>query len=184
MITEIYLSCLLNRKTMKSIQVILLFIAVLALTSSCKNDKAEKVEEKVAAPTVKTEQKKTKSSNTVAPVEALYRITEVDTPALFSASCKEEKDMVKCSRNLFQEYIKKNLVKPSKGQNIKQREVITFTIMPDGSVADNIRSISKKEVCPGCRDAAIKVLSSMPKWVPAEKDGIAVSMSMTVPVSF
>lgn len=166
---------------MKSIQVIFLFAAVITFGVSCKNDKASQSEEKV---TTLSKEVKGKSNNTVTAVDKLYRSNEVDTPALFSASCQQNENKAKCSQSMLREYINNNLVKPNKGQEIKQREVISFTIMPDGSIGKNIRSISKKEVCTGCRSAAIKVISTMPNWVPAMKEGKAVAMSMTVPVTF
>ena len=165
---------------MKSLQIILLFAAAIALSVSCKSDKASQSEEKLTP----SKEVKGKPNNTVTAVDKLYRSNEVDTPALFSASCQQNENKAKCSQSMLREYIKNNLVKPMKGPETKQREVISFTILPDGSIGKNIRSISKKEVCTGCRAAAINVLSTMPKWVPAMKEGKAVAMSMTVPVTF
>lgn len=166
---------------MKSLQIIFLFTTVITLSISCKNDKASQNEEKLTLP---SKEVKGKTNNTVTAVDKLYRSNEVDTPALFSASCQQNENKAKCSQNMLREYIKNNLANPNKDQETKQREVISFTILPDGSIGKNIRSISKKEVCTGCRAAAIKVLSAMPKWVPAMKEGKAVAMSMTVPVTF
>ena len=85
---------------------------------------------------------------------------------------------------ITEDYIKNNLVIPNKPPERRQREVISFTILTDGSIGKNIRSISKKEVCTGCRAAAITLLSRMPKWVPAMKEGKTVAMSMTIPITF
>lgn len=166
---------------MKSLQLAFIFFCLLSLGTSCKSDsKIESEEIKVNEPKVAI----SKSTNPIASVDRVYRSNEVDVAALFSASCKNEKNQSQCSKTMFREYITENLVNPNQGQEIKQREVITFTIMPDGSIGKNVRSITKKEVCTGCKAEAIKVVSNMPKWIPAMKEGKAVAVSMTVPVTF
>ncbi|MEJ6693191.1 MAG: energy transducer TonB [Saprospiraceae bacterium] len=166
---------------MKSLKIIFFFTAAIALGVSCKNDKTSQSEEKASPP---FKEVKTNPNNSITAVEKLYRSNEVDTPALFSASCQQNENKAKCSQNILQDYIKNNLVIPNEAREKRHREVISFTILADGSIGKNIRSISKKEVCSGCRAAAITVLSRMPKWVPAMKEGKTVAMSMTIPITF
>ena len=166
---------------MKSIKIIFFFTAAIALGVSCKNDKTSQSEEKVSPP---FKEVKTNPNNSITAVEKLYKSNEVDTPALFSTSCQQNENKFKCSQNLLQEYIKNNIVTPNKIIDKRRREVISFTILADGNIGKNIRSISKKEVCSGCKAAAITVLSNMPKWIPAMKEGRTVAMSITVPVTF
>ena len=166
---------------MKSLKIIFFFTAAIALGVSCKNDKTSQSEEKADRP---SKEVKGNSNNMVTAVDKLYRSNEVDTPALFSASCQQNENKAKCSQNMLQDYIKNNLAIPNEAREKRHREVISFTILADGSIGKNIRSISKKEVCSGCRAAAITVLSRMPKWVPAMKEGKTVAMSMTIPITF
>ena len=61
------------------------------------------------------------------------------------------------------------------------RVTLSFTIAKDGSVTDVkvLRGVDKyldKE--------AVRVVSSSPKWVPAQKDGEAVAVTYTFPVIF
>lgn len=67
----------------------------------------------------------------------------------------------------------------SKG--IEGRVVVHFVVNADGSLSDI--SIDKS-VSPELDAEAIRVVSKMPRWTPAKKDGNPVSCSMALPVAF
>ena len=97
---------------------------------------------------------------------------------------------------------------------IQGRVIISFTVNEDGSISDVscVRSSTQKSKAPAsnksesidpnaqkdtevsdevetaAREAmekeAIRVISNMPKWQPAKKDGKVVSTKFAVPVSF
>jgi len=163
---------------------ILLALTLFTLAfAACKSDTQEKA---AITPTTTEKKNKPKTTKEIIELDKVYNAQEVDTPAVFDNICNSESNPSKCSQAKVREYINANVNMPRSAQNanIREREVIAFTILPDGSVNGDLRSISKKEVCDGCRDAAIEVISNMSKWSPAMKDGKAVPMSMVVPVSF
>jgi len=155
------------------------------LLIACKSDQAATDTSKKKEVVNKKQATSPKSKGSIK-VDRIYNFKEVDQPALFSANCSNDDNPQRCSQTKLREYIKANLKVPNdaKTKNVKEREVISFTVMPDGSIDDNIHSISKKEVCSGCRDAAIAVLANMNSWKPAMKDGKAVAMSVVAPVAF
>jgi len=81
------------------------------------------------------------------------------------------------------EFIKKNLKYPplSKKYNLGGKVVVDFKIDTDGYVCDiyiheTVNSELDKE--------AIRIIKSMPKWIPGYHDGIAVSVKYRIPINF
>ena len=64
---------------------------------------------------------------------------------------------------------------------IQGRVVATFVVERDGSITD-VKVI--KSVDPSLDKEAIRVLKSMPKWIPGKQNGSAVRVKYTVPVTF
>ena len=64
---------------------------------------------------------------------------------------------------------------------IQGRVVATFVVERDGSISD-VKVI--KSVDPSLDKEAIRVLKSMPKWIPGKQNGSAVRVKYTVPVTF
>jgi len=58
---------------------------------------------------------------------------------------------------------------------------ITFVVETDGSIT-NIRVL--RGIGSGCEEEAIRVIKSMPPWVPGKQNGIAVRVRLTLPVKF
>lgn len=164
---------------------IFLFVVIVLMTAACNNDtktidsnseENTKLEDVVEEPNQKTAVK----------IDRIFTAQEVDSPALFSSLCKAETNPQKCSQANLRAYISENIVVPQSviGKSIKEREVISFVILPDGSIGDNVRSLSKIKVCIGCRESAIKLIENMNGWIPATKDGKAVAMSVVAPIAF
>ena len=64
---------------------------------------------------------------------------------------------------------------------IQGRVIATFVVERDGSISD-VKVI--KSVDPSLDKEAIRVLKSMPKWIPGRQNGSAVRVKYTVPVTF
>ena len=64
---------------------------------------------------------------------------------------------------------------------IQGRVVCTFVVERDGSITD-VKVL--KSVDPSLDKEAIRVLKSMPKWIPGKQNGSAVRVKYTVPVTF
>lgn len=64
---------------------------------------------------------------------------------------------------------------------IQGRVIATFVVERDGSISD-VKVF--KSVDPSLDKEAIRVLKSMPKWIPGRQNGSAVRVKYTVPVTF
>ena len=64
---------------------------------------------------------------------------------------------------------------------IQGRVICTFVVECDGSITD-VRIA--KSVDPSLDKEAVRVVSSMPKWIPGKQDGKPVRVEYTFPVTF
>ena len=78
-------------------------------------------------------------------------------------------------------FIESNLCYPNLLDCVEGSVIVRFIVEKDGSISDVkvIRSIE-----PLVDDEAVRVVRSMPKWIPAEKDGKAVRYRFMLPVKF
>lgn len=78
-------------------------------------------------------------------------------------------------------YIADNLRYPSiQGDcSIQGKVVVAFTVNEDGSLSD-IKAM--RNVSPALDSEAVRVVKSMPKWIPAKQNGKAVKSKCTLPV--
>lgn len=109
------------------------------------------------------------SDSAVIREDSVYR--HVDKKALFPGGSDSLKS-----------FIRKNLCYPSEEWGCVEGSVIVrFIVEKDGSISDVkvIRSIE-----PLVDDEAVRVVRSMPKWIPAEKDGKAVRSRFMLPVKW
>lgn len=65
--------------------------------------------------------------------------------------------------------------------NIQGNVVLTFVVDKDGTVRD-VQTL--KDIGGGCGKEAVRVVQSMPKWLPGEASGHAVKVRYTLPVRF
>lgn len=79
------------------------------------------------------------------------------------------------------EFIKNNLHYPNEDICAHGRVVVTFYVETDGSITDVevIRSID-----PLLDNEAVRVVKSMPKWIPGTQDGKPVRVKYTIPFTF
>lgn len=85
--------------------------------------------------------------------------------------------------NYFSNWVNQRLVYPKKAKKngSQGRVTLSFTIAKDGSVTD-VKVI--KGVDESLDKEAVRVVSSSPKWTPAQKDGVPVAVTYTFPVIF
>ena len=80
-------------------------------------------------------------------------------------------------------YICKNVKYPPKAETngIQGRVVVTFVITKEGKVK-NVKIL--KKVDPNLDAEALRVVRSLPDWIPGRKAGKAVNVKYTIPVTF
>ena len=80
-------------------------------------------------------------------------------------------------------FINKNLLYPKEALNnkIEGKVMLSFIIEKDGSVSDPkiIKGIGY-----GCDEEAIRIINSLPKFIPAKQNGNPVRMQMNLPVIY
>jgi len=80
-------------------------------------------------------------------------------------------------------YISKNVHYPLSAQlqGIQGRDAIRFIVNKDGSIKDVevIRSLN-----PDCDQEAVRVIKSMPKWIPGRQNGVVVAVYYTIPIVY
>jgi TonB family protein len=83
----------------------------------------------------------------------------------------------------LQSYLVSSINYPAKAKDngIQGKVVVKFTISKTGNVKDVeiIRGIGG-----GCDQEAIRVVKNMPNWVPGSNNGVPVTITYTLPVSF
>jgi protein TonB len=81
------------------------------------------------------------------------------------------------------EYLAKNIKYPAFARinSIQGTVVIQFIVDKDGSVTE---PTVVREVGGGCDEEAIRVIKSMPKWIPGKQQGKPVKVRYTLPVKF
>ena len=81
------------------------------------------------------------------------------------------------------QYLSRNIKYPpvAEEMSIQGRVICTFVVERDGSVTD-VRIA--KGVDPYLDKEAIRVVSSMPKWIPGRQNGQSVRVKYTLPVTF
>ena len=101
-----------------------------------------------------------------------FEMFDIQKPPSFPGG---EKELLK--------FLQKNIEYPSlaKENNIQGTVPLTFVVNKDGSVSD-VQIM--RDIGGGCGKEAVRVVKSMPKWVPGEANGHAVKVRFTLPVKF
>ena len=83
----------------------------------------------------------------------------------------------------MKEYIAKNIVYPTYAieNGIQGRVFVTFVVERDGSIS-NVKV--RRGIGFGCDEEAIRVIQSMPKWIPGRQRGETVRCSYIIPILF
>ncbi|CAN5502861.1 hypothetical protein BH10BAC1_BH10BAC1_15400 [soil metagenome] len=85
----------------------------------------------------------------------------------------------------FNKYVSLNMTYPQKEKEdgISGTAYFSFVVELDGSIT-NVTLLRGVPRGSGCDKEAMRVLSAMPKWSPALKDGKAVKVRMMFPIKF
>jgi protein TonB len=69
----------------------------------------------------------------------------------------------------------------AKELGVQGKVFVTFVVEVDGSITDVkvLRGIGS-----GCDDEAVRVVKSMPKWVPGKQRGVPVRVQFNLPINF
>ncbi len=84
----------------------------------------------------------------------------------------------------LKEYLASNLRYPSlaRENGLKGKVIVKFYVDTDGSIKEP--TVLKDGVGGGCADEAVRVIKSMPKWVPGIKNSKQVKVYFTLPITF
>jgi len=88
-----------------------------------------------------------------------------------------------CSQTELLMFIYKNIKYPevAREEDIQGTVIVSFIVDTDGQV---IAPSIKRSIGGGCDEEVIKVVNSMPMWIPGKNDGIAVKTEFNLPVKF
>ncbi len=98
--------------------------------------------------------------------------------------CEESnEDRKKCSEQKLLQHIYTNLVYPKEARDagIEGMVVVSFVVEKDGQITNPeiLRSVGG-----GCGEEVLRVISTMPNWVPGREAGKAVAVQFNLPVRF
>lgn len=114
-----------------------------------------------------------------------FKPDEVDQMPLFEGTEVSEThvEATKSSNMAMMQHIIEHLKYPKTAakENIEGMVVAKFIVNADGSVSN---PEIKKSLHVDCDAQVIRVIEAMPNWIPAQKDGKTVAVSMMLPVKF
>ena len=143
---------------------ILLGSIILGLTACSPNTAKQNTPEETENTKIETEKVDT---------GYVYQVSEVETQPDFPGGMQE-----------LLNFIRKNLRYPMvmcyEGP-VQGRVVCSFFVEKDGSIS-NVEVV--KSLDPACDKEAIRIIESMPKWIPGEQNGVKARVQYTLPVIF
>jgi TonB family protein len=84
-------------------------------------------------------------------------------------------------QNAMFKYIDKNFNYPKKASHIAGRIILLFVVRKDGSI-DDIKVL--QSLTPELDEEFVRVVRSMPKWIPGKQNGKPVSVYYSIPMRF
>ena len=83
-------------------------------------------------------------------------------------------------------YVAQNLRYPAKARaaGIEGDVYVLFVVSPTGAVSGTKTNRNLKRVGGGCEEEAVRIVSQMPRWIPARQQGKPVAMRYMLPVRF
>lgn len=114
-----------------------------------------------------------------APAEGGSTSAAIDQPLIIS----EIEPMFPGGNSAMVRYIQRNYRYPSEARDrsIEGVVIVRFVVNPDGSLTD-FQVV--KGIGYGCDEEALRLISSMPGWVPGEQNGTKVPVYRTIPITF
>ena len=127
--------------------------------------------------------------NREAPAEEEIKVEEVKTQVIEQEAPKEiftvveEQPTYPGGDEARIKFLQENMKYPEEAKElgVQGKVFVTFVVEVDGSITDVkvLRGIGS-----GCDDEAIRVVKSMPKWVPGKQRGVPVRVQFNLPINF
>ncbi len=115
------------------------------------------------------------------PDEELTPVLEDDTKKVYDVV--EKMPAYPGGIQALMKFLQENVNYPDKAQekNVQGRVIVSFIVEKDGSITDVevIRSVD-----PSLDAEALRVVKSMPRWIPGKQNGVPVRVKYNVPISF
>ena len=113
----------------------------------------------------------------------IFKIVE-DMPRF--PGCEEvanRNERKKCSQEKMLKYVYENMKYPTEAKNksLEGKVIVQFVVNTDGSIG-NVKII--RDIGAGCGTEAVRVVKSMPKWIPGKQRGQAVKVQYNLPINF
>ena len=167
-------------KTPRNITGILIGQHTLTLSRQGYKDERVNINVKDAqANSVNVEMKKNEIVNVPQPSHANTKVSENDK--VFEIV--EQNPMFPGGNSALMDWLSSNLKYPATAEEngIMGRVLVQFVVNKDGSIVEPkvLRSVD-----PALDKEAIRLVSSMPKWIPGKNRGQAVRVSFTLPITF
>jgi periplasmic protein TonB len=85
----------------------------------------------------------------------------------------------------LQQYLKKTIIYPfnARDEGRQGSVYVNFIVKKDGTIAD-VKIAKGVKDSPDLDKEAIRVISSMPNWIPGKVNGRSVNVQMTLPIRF
>ena len=127
--------------------------------------------------------------NTEAPAEEEIKVEEVKTQVIEQEAPKEiftvveEQPTYPGGDEARIKFLQENMKYPEEAKElgVQGKVFVTFVVEVDGSITD-VRVL--RGIGSGCDDEAIRVVKSMPKWVPGKQRGVPVRVQFNLPINF
>ena len=127
--------------------------------------------------------------NTEAPQEEEIKVEEVKTQVIEEApkaeifTVVEEQPGYPGGDEARIKYLQENIKYPEEAKElgVQGKVFVTFVVEVDGSITD-VRVL--RGIGSGCDEEAIRVVKSMPKWVPGKQRGVPVRVQFNLPIKF
>jgi len=127
--------------------------------------------------------------NTEAPAEENLEVTETKTQVIEQEAPREiftvveEQPTYPGGDEARIRFLQANMKYPEEAKElgVQGKVFVTFVVEVDGSITDVkvLRGIGS-----GCDDEAVRVVKSMPRWVPGKQRGVPVRVQFNLPINF
>ncbi|MEO1434495.1 MAG: TonB family protein [Bacteroidota bacterium] len=119
------------------------------------------------------------------PGDTIFDVVQ-EMPRFKVPGCESNTDQTErkaCAEKAMLEYLYKNIRYPNiaRQNNIEGYVVLQFVVSRDGSIVD---AKIVRDIGGGCGQAALKVVESMPNWVPGKQRLRNVNVRFNLPVKF
>ena len=110
-------------------------------------------------------------------VQEMPRFPGCEDQGLDKASLK------KCAETEMLKFIYQNVTYPEDARlnEVEGMVVVSFVVNKDGSIVD---PVVVRDIGHGCGEEVLRIVDTMPNWIPGKQDGQAVNVKFNLPVRF